>query len=258
MPSTKIRTLIVDDMPLSRERTRRYLAEITDVEIVGECGDGRQALAAMDSLAPDLLLLDVQMPGMTGLALLERIPVEQRPAVVFVTAFDEFAAPAFAARAVDFLLKPFDRERLDNVLARVRAHLAERRAPARSSTVEAPASTAAGSAGPWLDRIPVKSVGRTLFVNAGSVDWLETAGNYVCLHAGKETHVVRETMNKLETQLDPAKFVRIHRSTMVRIEVIREVQPLFNGDRAVILHDGTRLTLSRSYRDKARAALGAI
>ncbi|HVT35898.1 MAG TPA: LytTR family DNA-binding domain-containing protein [Nevskiaceae bacterium] len=251
----KIRTLVVDDMPLSRKRTRRYLTEVADVEIVGECGDGRQALAAIDSLAPDLLLLDVQMPGMSGLALLEQVPVAQRPAVVFVTAFDEFAVPAFAAQAVDFLLKPFDRERLDEVLGRVRAHLAAKRAQSNSPAVPAAASETVPS---WLSRIAVKSVGRTLFVNVDGVDWLETVGNYVCLHAGRDTHVVRATMNKLETQLDPAKFVRIHRSTMVRIEAIREVQPLFNGDRLVILHGGTRLTLSRSYRDKARAALGAL
>jgi len=251
----KIRTLIVDDMSLSRERTRRYLAAEADVEIVGECGDGESALRAVEALAPDLLLLDVQMPGMTGLALLEKIPAESRPAVVFVTAFDEFAVPAFAAHAVDFLLKPFDRERLAKVLARVRAHLAEKRS-APAITAMAPPS---GEVTPeYLSRIAVKSVGRTVFVNTDSVDWLETAGNYVCLHAGKETHVVRETMNQIESQLDPRKFVRIHRSTMVRIEAIREIQPLFNGDRVVILHDGAKLTMSRSYREKARAALGAV
>lgn len=253
----KIRTLIVDDMPLSRERTRRYLAEVADVEIVGECGDGEQALTAIDALAPDLLLLDVQMPGLTGLALLEKIPAQRRPAVVFVTAFDEFAVPAFAAHAVDFLLKPFDRERLTRVLERVRAHLAEKRLQPEALAVTA-ASAETASAPAYLNRIAVKSVGRTVFVNADNVDWLETAGNYVCLHAGKETHVVRETMNQLETQLNPAKFVRIHRSTMVRIEAIREIQPLFNGDRVVILHDGSKLTLSRSYRDKVKAALGAV
>lgn len=253
----KIRTLIIDDMALSRERTRRYLAEIADVEVVGECADGEQALAAIDALAPQLLLLDVQMPGMTGLALLEKIPAGRRPAVVFVTAFDEFAVPAFAAHAVDFLLKPFDRERLTQVLERVRTHLAERRLQPDASAAAGPPAESA-QLPVYLSRIAVKSVGRTVFVNAANVDWLETAGNYVCLHVGKDTHVVRETMNQLETQLDPAKFVRIHRSTMVRIETIREIQPLFNGDRVVILHDGVKLTMSRSYREKARAALGAV
>jgi len=251
----KIRTLIVDDMPLSRQRTRRYLAGEPDVEIVGECGDGETALQALDTLTPDLMLLDVQMPGMNGLELLEKIPAERRPAVVFITAFDEFAVPAFAAHAVDFLLKPFDRERVAKVMGRVREHL-------NAKADIAPAAQASGSLsehkGPYLNRIAVKSVGRTVFVAIETVDWLETAGNYVCLYAGKETHLVRETMNQIEFQLDPGQFVRIHRSTMVRIETIREIQPLFNGDRAVILRDGTKLTMSRSYRDKAKAALGAV
>ncbi|MGH8402252.1 MAG: LytR/AlgR family response regulator transcription factor, partial [Gammaproteobacteria bacterium] len=176
-------------------------------------------------------------------------------AVVFVTAFDEFAVPAFAAHAVDFLLKPFDRERLAKVLERVRAHLAEKQAAPPAATGFVPET---GEAPAYLNRIAVKSVGRTVFVSTDAVDWLETAGNYVCLHAGKETHVVRETMNQIESRLDPQIFVRIHRSTMVRIEAIKEIQPLFNGDRAVILHDGSKLTMSRSYRDKTRAALGAV
>ena len=252
----KIRTLIVDDMALSRERTRRYLSAEADVEIVGECADAETALQAIQTLTPDLLLLDVQMPGMTGLELLEKIPVERRPAVVFVTAFDEFAVPAFAAHAVDFLLKPFDRERLTKVLDRVRLHLAEK--PARASVALRDAVPATAAVPAYLDRIAVKSVGRTVFVATDNVDWLETAGNYVCLHAGKETHVVRETMNQIEAQLDPHKFVRIHRSTMVRIEAIREIQPLFNGDRMIILQDGAKLTMSRSYRDKVKGALGAV
>jgi len=251
----KIRTLIVDDMPLSRQRTRRYLAGEPDVEIVGECGDGEAALRAIGALTPDLVLLDVQMPGMNGLQLLEKIPAERRPAVVFITAFDEFAVPAFAAHAVDFLLKPFDRERVAKVLGRVREHLSAKAAAAPTAQASAALSE---HPGPYLNRIAVKSVGRTVFVATEAVDWLETAGNYVCLHAGKDTHVVRETMNQLEFQLDPGQFVRIHRSTLVRIEAIREIQPLFNGDRAVILRDGTKLTMSRSYRDKAKAALGAV
>jgi two-component system, LytTR family, response regulator len=251
----KIRTLIVDDMPLSRQRTRRYLTSEADVEIVGESGDAETALQAIDSLNPDLVLLDIQMPGMNGLELLEKIPAGRRPAVVFITAFDEFAVPAFAAHAVDFLLKPFDRERVSKVMGRVREYLEAKPATAAPPTASASVTE---SKGPYLNRFAVKSVGRTVFVATDSVDWLETAGNYICLHAGKETHLVRETMNQIEAQLDPSQFVRIHRSTMVRIEAIREVQPLFNGDRAVILRDGSKLTMSRSYRDKAKAALGAV
>lgn len=249
----KIRTLIVDDMALSRERTRRYLADETDVEIVGECSDGQTALESIVDLGPDLILLDVQMPGMTGLDLLEQIPPEQRPVAIFITAFDEFAVSAFAAHAVDYLLKPFDRERLSKALERARAHISAQPGAAANASESGP-----GRAPGHVERISVKSVGRTVFVAADTVDWIEAAGNYVCLHVGKESHLVRKTMNQIESQLDPRKFVRIHRSTLVRIETIHEIQPLFNGDRCVILHDGTKLTMSRSYRDKARSVLGAL
>ena len=240
-----LRVLIIDDMPLSRQRTRRYLAEAADVEIAGECGDVESALQAITQLAPNLLLLDVQMPGLTGFDLLERLPPDQRPAVIFVTAFDQFAVQAFAVQAVDYLLKPFDRERLARALAKARDALGRLRPP---EPAPAPAT--------WLDRIAVKSVGRTVFVSAAVIDWLETAGNYVCLHAGKESHLVRATMSQLESQLDPARFVRIHRSTMVRIDAVKEIQPLFNGDQSVVLTSGDKVILSRSYREKAQAALG--
>lgn len=234
-------------MPLSRARTRRYLDDEADIEIIGECADGEAALASIADERPDLVFLDVQMPGLSGLELLEQVPAEIRPAVVFITAFDEFAVPAFEVRAVDYLLKPFDLERLRQALARVRERLAASQAKQAS----------AGTARP-LTRIAVKSVGKTTFVDVADVDWIETAGNYVCLHVGAHTHLVRETMSQLESQLDPQQFARIHRSTIVRIDRIKEMQPLFNGDRAVILHDGTQLTLSRSYRDKAIDLLGAI
>lgn len=237
----KLETLIVDDTPLSRQRTRRYLADEPDIAIVGECGDADSALEAVRTLKPNLLLLDVQMPGTTGLGLLEKLSPDERPAVVFITAFDEFAVEAFAVEAVDYLLKPFDQARLRQALAKARAFLARREA-------RAPAA--------YLDRIAVKSVGRTVFVNAAAVDWIETAGNYLCLHVGKDTELVRETMSQIEARLDPRQFVRIHRSTIVRIDAVKEIQPLFNGDQSVILADGTKVVLSRSYRDKARAALG--
>jgi two-component system, LytTR family, response regulator len=239
----KLDVLIVDDTPLSRQRTRRYLADEPDVTVVGECGDAESALEAIRSLEPDLVLLDVQMPGTTGLGLLERLPAEERPAIVFITAFDEFAVQAFAVEAVDYLLKPFDKARLGQAIAKVRAFLA-RRDP---KTVAPP---------PYLERIAVKSVGRTAFVSTAAIDWIETEGNYLSLHMGKDTKLVRETMSQIEAKLDPRQFVRIHRSTIVRIDAVKEITPLFNGDQSVILNDGTKVVLSRSYREKARAALG--
>ncbi|MGC8534072.1 MAG: LytR/AlgR family response regulator transcription factor [Rhizomicrobium sp.] len=237
----KLKVLIVDDMPLSRQRTRRLLAVEPELEIVGECGDADSARQAICALRPNLLLLDVQMPGDTGLMLLKGLPEASRPLVIFVTAFDEFAVDAFAVQAVDYLLKPFGRERLAQALAKARERLGRDLGPRR---------------GGYLDRIAVKSVGRTVFVSAADIDWIETAGNYLCLHSGAHSELVRETMNGLEAQLDPQQFLRIHRSTMVRITAIKEIQPLFNGDQSIILRDGTKLVLSRSYREKAKTALG--
>jgi two-component system LytT family response regulator len=243
MPTKKIRSLIVDDMPLSRARTRRYLDEEPDIEIVGECEGGAAALTAIARDRPDLLFLDVQMPGLGGFELLGKLPAEERPAVVFITAFAEFAVPAFEVQAVDYLLKPFDKERLRQAIARVRVRLGAKAPPA----VE-PARA-------LLKRIAVKSVGKTLFVDVEEIDWIETAGNYLCLHTAGAQHLVRETLSRLEPQLDPQVFVRIHRSTIVRIARVKAMEPLFNGDRSVTLTDGTRLTLSRSYREQAEAAM---
>ncbi|HEY3778702.1 MAG TPA: response regulator [Rhizomicrobium sp.] len=243
-----LRALIIDDMALSRSRTRRYLGSEPGVEIVGECADADTALADIRTLKPDVLLLDVQMPGLNGLDMLKQIAPRERPAVVFITAFEEFAVPAFAAQAVDYLLKPFDRERLQQALARVRAHLRQR----GSGPAQSPRQLQA----PFLERIAVKSVGRITFVDTAAIDWIETAGNYVALHCGRDNHLVRATMGQIESQLDPRRFVRIHRSTMVRIDAVREIQPLYNGDQTVILTNGDKVVLSRSYREKAQAALG--
>ena len=239
----KLKILIVDDMPLSRARVRRYLADEADIDVVGECGDAETARQEIERLKPDLLLLDVQLPGLNGLSLIERMEPARRPAIIFITAFEEFAVQAFAAEAVDYLLKPFDHERLKQALAKVRTRL--KAAPADSGA-------------PYLDRVAVKSVGRIDYVSASAIDWIETAGNYLTLHCGKDTHLVRETMTEFEAQLDPKVFFRIHRSTMVRIEAVQSVEPLFNGDRALTLRDGTKLTLSRSYREKAKAVLGDV
>jgi two-component system LytT family response regulator len=242
MPIVKLRALIVDDMPLSRSRIRRYLGDEADVEIVGECGSAEEALAEIARAHPDVVFLDVQLPGLGGLAMVGKLPAAGRPAIIFITAFEEFAVEAFAAEAVDYLLKPFDRERLAQALAKVRGILSRRPAP--------PAV--------YLDRIAVKSIGRIDYVATAAIDWIETAGNYLSLHCGKENHLVRETMSQIEKDLDPRVFLRIHRSTMVRIDAVQSVEPLFNGDRTVTLRDGTKLTLSRSYRERAKAVLGDL
>jgi two-component system LytT family response regulator len=239
----KMRTLIIDDMPLSRSRTRRLLEDEDDVVVIGECGDGESALKSIKDNGPDLVFLDVQMPGLNGLELLEKIPADKRPAVVFVTAFNEFAVPAFEFCAIDYLLKPFDRERLGQALDRVRERLIEAQPPETTSERH------------YVSRLAVKSVGKTEFVDVAAIDWIETAGNYVGLHTGGGTRLVRETMAQLEKQLDPRLFARVHRSSIVRIDRIRSMEPLFNGDRALTLIDGTKLTVSRSYRDKLDAIL---
>ena len=258
-----IKTLIVDDEPLSRERIRTLLAPQPDVEIVGECGDGRQALAAMQSTRPDLLFLDVQMPDLDGFGLLQAMPAAndngRLPVVVFVTAYDQYALRAFEVNALDYLLKPFDEERFQQALDRARkqVHLAgigssESAAHGRKflSIVRD-----AQSRGKPLERLVVRSGGRVFFLRTEEIDWVEAASNYVRIHAGADSHLLRETMNGIETRLDPEQFLRIHRSTIVNIDRVAELQPWFHGDYAVTLRNGTRLTLSRGHRDKLQQFL---
>lgn len=249
-----IRTLIVDDERLARNRVRRMLAFDPEVEVAGECANGEEALAQMESAPPDLLFLDIQMPAMDGFELLSKVDREKLPVVIFVTAFDEYALKAFEAHAFDYLLKPFDRRRFGDVLRRAKTQVGLVRA---------------GNAnGRLLDllqemetrrhdhtRIAIRSGGHVVLVKTQSIDWVEAADNYVCLHCSGETHVVRETMNSFERRLDQHRFLRIHRSTIVNLDRVKEMQPWFRGDYQVMLQDGTKLTLSRSYRDKLRGVL---
>ncbi len=264
-PPTSISTLIVDDEPLGRDLVRHMLAAHADFRVVGECADGEKALLAIRRHAPQLVLLDIKMPRLDGMSLLQRLEPGTRPLVVFLTAHDTYALQAFEAHAFDYLLKPFDQERFDRTIARIRDRLreiAEARlgqnvrhllagAPPPPST--SPAKSTA------LERLVVRESGRVYFVNVPDIEWLEAAGNYVALHvAGGRTHLLHETMAALEAKLDPARFVRIHRSTMVRIDRIKELLPHFNGEYVVLLHDQTRLKLSRSHLDTARASLGLL
>lgn len=251
----KIRALIVDDEPLGRERIRSLLREDAEVEVVGECADGRQALAAVERLKPDLLFLDVQMPEMDGFAVLDAMASRHKPAVIFVTAYDRYAVQAFEVHALDYLLKSFDRERFQSAVARAKQEIRRSREGALDERL-AGLLEDLESRKQRATRVVIKSAGRIFFLPVEEIDWVEAADNYVRIHAGADAHLVRETLQSLEGRLDPAKFLRIHRSTIVNLDRIRELHPLFHGDYAVRLRDGTELTLSRNYREKLGEPLG--
>ena len=256
--SNKLKALIVDDEPLARGRLRSLLKSEPEIELIGECSDGEMAVEAIQTHRPDLVFLDVQMPGLDGFAVIRKIGVERMPAVIFTTAFDQYALPAFEVHAIDYLLKPFDRERFHAAVAAVRKRLAGGRSGSGGGN-DAVALTGALNAvlaamrekGAWPDRIAIKGVNRIHLVRLNEVRYIEAAGNYLHLHTGAaEPFVLRETLSNYEARLDPKKFVRIHRSTIVNVDHIKELQPLFHGDYVVLLHNGQRVTLSRGYRDK--------
>lgn len=252
-----IRALIVDDEPLARQRLRTLLEGTDDVEVVGECSDGAEALMAVRDTVPDLVFLDVEMPVLDGFGVLEALGKEQRPAVIFVTAYDRYAIRAFEVHALDYLLKPFDRERFQRALERARAKLTVPRMGDSDPQMPVLTEDPRGNRKP-LDRLVIKSGGRVFFLRTEEVDWIEAAGNYVRLHVGPETHLLRETMNSLEGRLDADRFIRVHRSTIVNLERIKELQPWFHGDYVVILQDGTQLPLSRSHRQKLQDRFGGF
>jgi two-component system, LytTR family, response regulator len=252
----KLRTLIVDDEPLARGRLRQLLDEEPDIEIIGECEDGMEALETIREQRPDLVLLDVQMPELDGFGMLAELGQENMPAIIFVTAHDQFALRAFEVHALDYLLKPFDAERLQISLKRARAWLERRGSDDLGSRLTAMLMDLRGGAGKTQDRLAVKSSGRVVLLKHEEIDWIEASDNYVNLHVGKESHLLRETMNSLEQRLPADRFLRISRSTIVNLDRVRELQPLFHGEYSVILRDGTRLSLSRGYRDRLSLLLG--
>jgi two-component system LytT family response regulator len=251
----KLRTVIVDDEPLARERLASLLSAEQDIEIVAQCRDGEEAVTAIDQHTPDLVFLDVQMPGLNGFEVIEAVGGEKMPLVIFVTAYDQHALRAFQVRALDYLLKPFDRERFKDALQRARTHIQRDETGDLGRRLLALVKDLRRDQ-PKTDRLVVKSGGRLFFLRTDEIDWVEAAGNYVRLHVGPTSHLLRETMNAIEGRLDPEKFFRIHRSRIVNMERIQEMQPWLNGEYAVVLRTGTRLTLSRGYREKLQERLG--
>jgi two-component system LytT family response regulator len=249
------RVLIVDDEPLARKRIRRMLSTESDMAVVAECADGLSALMAINDLSPDLVFLDVQMPEMDGLEVIRAIGPRHLPALVFVTAYDTYALKAFEAEALDYLLKPFDPLRFQETLQRVRRRLAGKGDDEISEQIRRLANRL-GARQRYLQRLVVKAGDRVFLLNAGEVDWLEAAGNYVCVHIGKENHIVRDSLTHLESCLDPDTFARIHRSTVVNLNRIRELRPHWHGDYRIILKSGQVLPLSRRYRESLTQRLG--
>ena len=259
----RIRVLVIDDEPLARQGVRALLEADGAMDVVGEADNVADAVQRIRQLKPELVMLDVQMPDGTGFDVIRRVGPQQMPAVVFITAYDEFAVAAFEVNAVDYLLKPFDDERFAVTMERAKkarrhAHVGElsRRLAELLDGSSAPASS--GHSAPahrYVDRLIVKTGGRTFFLRVAEIDWIEAADYYVKIHAGKTSHLLRESMNTLETRLDPAQFFRVHRSAIVNLDCIRELQPYFRGNYVLILHDGTKLKLSRARRDKLEEAL---
>lgn len=243
-----LRVLIVDDEPLARERVRNFLAEIEGIQILGECAHGSEALTAIVEQSPDVVFLDVQMPGMTGFEVLRNLPSGVNPAIIFTTAHDEFAIEAFDVNAVDYLLKPYKLARFQQAVERARAAVAARETgPANRRLSQ------------WLDqkaplppekrRLMVRGTDRVVFVRLDEIDWIEAAGNYAILHVGKTNHILRETMTRLENDLPPDLFFRVSRSAFVNLQRVRELQAMPGGQHVVILQDGQKVPMTRLLRD---------
>src|SRR5262245_46089573 len=264
-----IQTLIVDDEVLARQRIRNQLRGRDNFAVIGECTNGREAVIAIRRHAPALVFLDVQMPDLDGFGVLEALPIDQLPVVIFVTAYDQYAVRAFEFHALDYLLKPFDDERFEKTLGWAQAQIEQQQSRQLSERMFAlledhkgrpklgagKSSTAPVEPRP-LSRLGVKAAGRVCFIRTEEIDWVEAEGYYARLHVGGKSHLLRETLTNLESQLDQNRFLRIHRSTIVNLERIRELLTQSHGELTVVLADGTRLKLSRGYRDRLTTLLG--
>ena len=258
-----VTVLVADDEPLARRRILRLLRAEPGVEVVAECKGGRSAVEQILARNPDLVFLDIQMPDLDGFGVIAEVGPERMPSVVFVTAFDQYALRAFEVHALDYLLKPFEAERFHSTLARARANLSPRRETAaypgedrlRQLLAEVLGGRESGSepvtrtTSQFFERVAVKTDGATRILQIADVDWFETDGNYVRVHVGKSTYLIRSTANRLQEELDPRRFARIHRRFLVNIDRVVGLEPWFGGDAIVLLRDGSKLRLSRNYRE---------
>jgi two-component system LytT family response regulator len=269
----KIRALVVDDESLAREALLVMLNDDSEMEIIGECRNGKEAVTVIRHQSPDIVFLDIQMPEMDGFQVVEEVGATRMPVTIFVTAYDKYALRAFEAHALDYLLKPFDHDRFNTALQRAKTFVRQQKlgeisdslfALLQDMKLKTGESLAAtddkhpGSAAQKepIDRVVIKSSGRIYFLKIEEIDWVGGAGDYLSLHSGNQTHLIRETMGNFQTKLDSQKFLRIHRSTIVNIERIKDIQPLFKGDYVITLTSGIRLKASRGYRRELQALLG--
>jgi two-component system, LytTR family, response regulator len=250
-----IRAAIVDDEPLARRRIRNLLLEARDVELVAECANGEDAIESLEASPPDVLFLDIQMPEVDGFDVLQAIGVGRVPAVIFVTAYDQFALRAFEAHALDYLLKPFDDERFEAALQRARERIGQQQGGDLDRRLRALLEAVRGDHG-YLRRLVVPAGHRSVFIRTEQIDWIEAERNYIRVHSGGRAHLLRENLSRIASALDPARFCRIHRSTIVNVDRIQAVESLFRGEYLVVLHDGTKLTSGRSYRPNLHAIMG--
>ena len=261
-----IRTLIVDDEPEARLGLKTLLERDEQIKLIGECNGGKEAVSAIESEKPDLLLLDIQMPDLNGFDVLRRLEADTLPVVIFVTAYDQYSLRAFEVHAIDYLLKPFTNRRffeaIDQAKQMIRSQkdlskLTERMNALLARFEDQPARIQHLNP-TYLERIAVKEGERITFLNVENIDWIEAADNYVCLHVGSKSYLLRSKLSDIEKQLNPGQFLRIHRSRIVRIDRIREMIPLGSGDCILVLKDGTELTSSRTYREKRRQLLNPL
>jgi len=250
-----VKILIVDDEPVARRRVRRFLKKEPGIEIVGEPGDGKEAVLAILEKKPDLVFLDVQMPELDGFDVIETIGIDQMPQIVFVTAYDQYTLRAFDVNAVDYLLKPFEQNRFKKALDRALKQIELKKNRGFSDQLKKLLEDLRKKQH-YLERLVIKEGGKIFFLRTDEIEWIESAGNYVNLHAGDESYMMRETMKNMESKLDPGKFARISRSNIVNKEYIKEIQKWFGGDQLIILKNGSQLTLNRRYSEKVLNQFG--